>query len=113
MNHKRLVIILILAIFVVGMTMGSAAAGHTYNKKGYKFTVSNNQYKKIQYIKKHKYDSPKKMGKHKVWFKVKTNKYYKKKPVYASIETHKSNHYYVTYDFYVNGYGYIKWGGTL
>lgn len=113
MKHKKIVIILILAIFVAGMVMGSASAGHTYHKKGYKFTVSNSQYKKIKYIKKHKYDSPNKMSKHKIWFKVKTNKYYKNKPVYASIETHKGSYYYVTYDFYVNGYGYIKFGGLL
>ncbi len=113
MNKKRLIIVLILVIFVVGMTMGCASAAHTYNKKGYKFKVSDSKYKKIKYIKKHKYDSPKKMSKHKVWFKVKTNKFYKNKRVYASIETHKGSHYYVTYDFYVYGYGYIKWGGTL
>lgn len=111
--NKKVLVLLILAIFVVGMTMGCAAAGHTYNKKGYRFTVSDSQYKKIQYVKKHKYASPKKMSGHKVWFKVKTNKKYKGKPVYASIETHKGSYYYVSYDFYVNGYGYIKWGGTL
>lgn len=113
MNYRRIAIVLVLLIFVVGMTMGAASASHTYHKKGYKFTVSNSQYKKIKYVKKHKYDSPKKMSKHKVFFKVKTNKFYKNKRVYATIETHRSGCYYVTYDFYVNGYGYIKFGGTL
>lgn len=113
MKHKKIIILLVLLIFVVGMTVGAASASHTYHKKGYKFKVSNKQYKKIKYIKKHKYASPQKMQKHKVWFKTKTNKYYKNKRVYASIETHKGSYYYVTYDFYVNGYGYVKWGGTL
>ena len=113
MKNKKLIITLILVIFIVGMTAGCVSASHTYHKKGYKFTVSNKQYKKIKYVKKHKYASPNKMIGHKVNFKVKTNKYYNGKPIYATIETHKGSHYYVTYDFYVIGVGYIKWGGTL
>ena len=122
MNKKKILIIAILAIFCVGMIMGTASAAHTYKKNGYKFKVPGKTYKKIKYVKKHKYDSPDKMSKHKVFTKVKTNKYTKingvKKRVYASIETHRTgyypNMYYcVTYDFYVNGYGYIKFGGTL
>ena len=120
-DKKKAIVILVLIIFCTGMTMGCVCAGHTYHKKGYTFTVSDNQYKKIQYVKKHKYDSPNKMKNHKVWFKVKTGKYKTvkvgskkvKKPIYASIETHKGDYYYVTDDFYVNGYGYVKWGGLL
>lgn len=121
MNKRKLLILAILAIFCVGMVMGAASASHTYHKKGFKFKVSNSQYKKIKYVKKHSHASPSKMAKHKVFFKVKTNKVYVyksgyktvRKPVYASIETHRSGKYYVTYDFYVNGIGYVKFGGKL
>jgi exopolysaccharide biosynthesis protein len=39
------------------MLMGSAAASHTYTKGKYSFTVTDNQYKQIQNVKKGKSDS--------------------------------------------------------
>ena len=99
------------------MVMGCVSASHTYKKNGVKFKVSDKTYKKIKYIKKHKYASPSKMIKHKVNCKVKTNTFVHvngvKKRVYASIETHRSGYYRVTYDFYVFGYGYIYFGSEL
>ena len=50
MNSKRLLVLLILAIFCVGMVMGCASASHTFHKGKYKITVSNKQYKKLKKI---------------------------------------------------------------
>lgn len=117
MNHRKGLILIIVIILCFGMLMGCVSASHVYKKNGVKFKVSDKTYKKIKYIKKHKYASPQKMAKHKLFCKVKTNKFVKlngvKKRVYASIETHRSRYYVVTYDFYVNGYGYIYFGGAL
>lgn len=49
MNKKLLVIFL--ALFIVGMTMGCISASHTYHKGKYSFTVSDSQYKKIKHCK--------------------------------------------------------------
>ena len=48
MNKKRMIILIILCIFTVGMIMGAASASHTFHKGKYKLTVSNNQYKKLK-----------------------------------------------------------------
>ncbi len=53
MNKEKLVVLSILAIFCVGMTMGSAVAGHTYHEGDYTFTLSNTQYKQIKNHKVH------------------------------------------------------------
>lgn len=47
MNKKKILVILILCIFCVGITIGSASASHTFHKGKYKITVSENQYKKL------------------------------------------------------------------
>lgn len=66
-----------------------------YIKKcGYTFKLSEAQYKRIQYVKNHKYSSH--LSKY-ADFKVKTNKYHDGMPVYAVITTWSgimSGHYY-------------------
>ena len=52
MNSKRLLVLLILAIFCVGMVMGCASASHTFHKGKYKVTVSDKTYNKIKKGKK-------------------------------------------------------------
>lgn len=73
-DRRKTIVVLVLIIFCTGMTMGCVSAGHTYHKRVIhsRFQIANI---KIQYVKKHKYDSPNKMNGHKVWFKVKTGKY--------------------------------------
>ena len=48
MNTKKLIVILILAIFCAGMVMGTASASHTFHKGKYKLTVTDKQYKKLK-----------------------------------------------------------------
>ena len=48
MKYKKMIIILVLLIFTVGMIMGAASAGHTFKKGKYKCTVSNKEYNKIK-----------------------------------------------------------------
>ena len=48
MNSKKLIVILILAIFCAGMVMGTASASHTFHKGKYKLTVTDKQYKKLK-----------------------------------------------------------------
>lgn len=48
MNMKKILVITILAIFVVGMIMGAADATHTFKKGKYKMKVTNNQYNKLK-----------------------------------------------------------------
>ncbi len=67
MNKKTMLIIIILAIFCVGMTLGSVSASHTYKRGGYTFKVSDKTYSKIKEAKKNKDGL--------VPFKVKTNKH--------------------------------------
>lgn len=83
-------------------------SAHTYHKKGYTFTVSANQYKKIQYVKHNKYDSPDDMNGHEAWFKVKTNKFYKyKKYIYKKVKVTK---YKWKYKYVLTGKSYYKNG---
>lgn len=52
MNKNKIFILAILAVFCIGMTMSAVSASHTYNVKGYKFTVDTNTYNKILKLKK-------------------------------------------------------------
>ena len=47
MNMKKLLIISIIAIFMIGIMAGSVDAAHTFHKGKYKLTVTNKQYKKL------------------------------------------------------------------
>ena len=47
-NKQKILIILILSIFIVGMVMGAASASHTFKKGKYKVTVSDKTYKQIK-----------------------------------------------------------------
>ena len=48
MNHIKIVMILILFIFSVGMIMGTASASHTFQKGKYKVTISDKKYNKLK-----------------------------------------------------------------
>ena len=48
MKYKRMIIILILLIFAVGMMMGAASASHTFKDKGYKYKISDSEYNKMK-----------------------------------------------------------------
>ena len=52
MNKRKILVILILLIFTVGMVMGSASASHTFKKGKYKVKVSDKTYNKIKKGKK-------------------------------------------------------------
>lgn len=52
MNKKKILILVILSIFVVGMVMGAASASHTFKKGKYKVKVSDKTYKQIKNGKK-------------------------------------------------------------
>ena len=62
MDNKKILVLIILSIFCVGMVMGAASASHTFKKGKYKCTVSDKQYKKI----KKGYEVTKKVGTKKV-----------------------------------------------
>ncbi|MBQ3407991.1 MAG: hypothetical protein IJH12_02150 [Clostridia bacterium] len=47
-NTKKLILLLVLSIFLVGMLMGSATATHTVKVGKYTGTISDNDYKKLQ-----------------------------------------------------------------
>ncbi|WP_296873050.1 hypothetical protein [uncultured Methanobrevibacter sp.] len=54
MKYKRMVIILILLIFSVGMIMGTASASHTFKADGYKYKMSDKKFKAMKkHAKKH------------------------------------------------------------
>ena len=118
MDKKKMLVLIILCIFCIGMVMGSASASHTYKKGKYKFKVSDNQYKKIQNVKKHKYDK----DYDGVNFQVKTGKtvkktvkktnYKKKKVYYRSWESKTYNiHKRANLkNYYNNGWKKVKSG---
>ena len=47
-TKKKMVLLIVLSIFIVGMVMGAASASHTFKKGKYKCTVSNKEYNKIK-----------------------------------------------------------------
>lgn len=58
MDKKKILVLIILSVFVVGMVMGSATASHTFKSKGYKYTMSTKDVKKSKkYAKKYGSDS--------------------------------------------------------
>ena len=50
MNKKKLFILAVLAVFVVGMTMGTAAASHTIKCGKYKATISDKKYNTLKKV---------------------------------------------------------------
>ena len=88
MDKKKILIILVLSIFVVGMVMGAASASHTFKKGKYKVTVSDKTYKQI---KKGDKVVVKKVGTKKVKVqKYKTKKVTKYKWKYKNVVTFKT-----------------------
>ncbi|WP_406533969.1 hypothetical protein [Methanobrevibacter sp.] len=81
MNKKKILILIILSIFIVGMVMGTASASHTFKAGKYKGTISDKQYKSLQ--------TAKKKGKAK-YITVKTKQYKTKKVAkYKTVKTKK------------------------
>lgn len=86
MNKKKILILVILTIFIVGMVMGAASASHTFKKGKYKAKVSDKTYKQIK--------NGKKIFVKKVGTKnIKNGKYIKSEFKYDS----ESNEYRVDY----------------
>lgn len=52
MNKKRLIILIILTIFIIGMVCGTATASHTIKAGKYKGTISDKQYNQLKKAKK-------------------------------------------------------------
>jgi hypothetical protein len=52
MENRKIILLLILSIFIIGMVLAPASASHTFKKGKYKVTVSDNTYKKIKQGKK-------------------------------------------------------------
>lgn len=82
MNKKKLLILIVLSVFVVGMVMGAASAGHTFKDKGYKYKMGTKKFKSMKkYAKKTGHDSVHvKVSKTKYWTsieKLKIGKTYK------------------------------------
>ena len=81
MNKKKILLLLILSIFIVGMVLSPASASHTFKIGKYKATVSDKKYKKMK--------SDAKKGK-KVLVTLKTGKYKTyKKPKYKTVKKKK------------------------
>ena len=108
MNRKWLV--LFLAFFIVGMTMGCVSASHTYHKGKYSFTVSDSQYKKIQHCKNTGEPMDGMVIKTKYKKTVKVPKYKNKKVIKT-----KWKHKYVLTDksYYKNGKYHSKHYNTV
>ena len=45
---KKILLLIILSIFIVGMVMGAASASHTFKDKGYKYKMSDSKYNKMK-----------------------------------------------------------------
>lgn len=88
MNKRKLIVLIVLTVFCIGMTMSSVSASHTFKVGKYKGTVSDKQYKKLKTSKK----------KHKDYeVTVKTGKYYTyKKPIYKKKKVTKYKWEYKT-----------------
>ena len=106
MNNKR-IIFFILIIFIVGMLCGGVSASHTYHKGKYTFKVTDKQYDRIQYVKKHKHDENLKKD---ASFKIKLKKKVTVKiPVYKNKKVKKTKwqyKYIKTYHYNQNNYDY-------
>jgi len=106
MNKKKILILIILTIFIVGMVIGAASASHTFKKGKYKAKVSDKTYKQIKngkkiFVKKvgtktKKSTYTKKIKTYDLWKepkKIKNGKYIKSEFKYDS----DSNEYRVDY----------------
>lgn len=92
LKKSIIIILFLLSIFMIG----AVSASHTYNVKGYKFTVDSNTQNKIIKLKKtHSHDD--------VFYgkKFKTNKYKKLKVKYQA--GYKKKKYFKYYQLYRNG----------
>lgn len=92
MNKKKIIVLLVLAVFATGMLMGSASASKTFTYGKYKGTFSNS---KINSVKEGQYygyyaDATVKTGKYK---KVK-KAVYKKKKKYKTVNFGKGKYVY-------------------
>jgi hypothetical protein len=65
MDNRKLLILIILSIFVVGMILAPASASHTYKCGKYKCKITNKQYKKLKKGKVGTWVSGKNVGKKK------------------------------------------------
>ena len=48
MNNKKIIILLILSIFVIGMVLAPASASHTFKDKGYTYKMSTEKVNKLK-----------------------------------------------------------------
>ena len=80
---KKILLLIILSIFIVGMVMGAASASHTFKKGKYKITISNKEYNLIKKDKRYTH-THKWTGKYK---KVKTWKTKKMKTYESWIDS--------------------------
>ena len=78
--NKKLLILIILSIFILGMVIGVASASHTYKVGKYKITVTDKQYQKLK----------KAQNGSSYWITKKTGKYHKyKAPKYKTVKVKK------------------------
>ena len=90
MNNKKLLVLIILAIFCVGMVIGTVSASHTFKSGKYKITLTDKQYKKLKKATNGDYYGvTKKTGKYKTYKvpKYKTKKVTKYKWKYKKVLT--------------------------
>jgi len=48
MDKKRILLLIVLSIFIVGMVMGAASAGYTFKDDGYKYKMKSPELKKMK-----------------------------------------------------------------
>lgn len=123
MTHKKMIIITILTIFIIGMCLSPVTASHTFQVGKYKATVSDKQYKKLKKASKNEDDYYSVSVKTKNTYKFKKYKYKtitKKKWKYKKVLEYKdvwSSDWsdYTTYEYNVNKYwknGWTWYGST-
>jgi len=96
MTHKKMIIITILTIFIIGMCLSPVTASHTFKVGKYKATVSDKQYKKLKKVSKNEDDYYSVSVKTKNTYKVKKYKYKtvtKKKWKYKTVLDNKFVYY--------------------
>lgn len=104
MNKKKIIVLLVLAVFATGMLMGSASASKTFTYGKYKGTFSNSE---ISSIKEAQYNDKFDV------YAVKTGKYkkvkkavYKKKKKYKTVNFGKGKY---VYGFWIEKYTNKGW----
>lgn len=107
---KKIIILIIIAIFAIGILCGAAEASHTFKKSGYKMKVTDKQYKKLKNSRN--YHIVKKVGTKKInIYKYKTVKVETFRQYYDKYGAYKGCKIYTHHNGYWNNIN-AKWVGN-